>query len=103
MRKDNSDAMDSIRRELVDQVEETCQLRQEHADKEEQLRNQNEHAIEVALQDVRRQLDESERARKELKGTIEEQNINMMQFEVNLFESKKIQLDLLEQLKRCEQ
>ena len=46
--------------------------------------------------------EESESARRQLQHDIEELNANLIQFEEELYESKNIQLDLLDQLKLCE-
>ena len=59
-----------------------------------------EHALEISK--LRDELDESERARANLKNDIEELNERIVVFEEELYESKTIQLDLLDQLKLVE-
>ena len=59
-----------------------------------------EHALEISK--LRDELDDSERARANLKNDIEELNERIVVFEEELYESKTIQLDLLDQLKLVE-
>lgn len=62
-------------------------MRQEHSD---------------ALESIRIDYEESESARRILQQDIEVCNVKLIEMEEELFESKNIQLDLLDQLKLCE-
>lgn len=70
---------------------EICQLRQDI----QNLKSEHEKEIDR----LRDELKESEQARSQLKDDIEELNNKIVNFEEDLYESKVIQLDLLDQLK----
>lgn len=70
---------------------EICQLRQDI----QNLKNEHENQVDRLREEVK----ESEQARRQLKEDIEELNNKIVGFEEDLYESKVIQLDLLDQLK----
>lgn len=70
---------------------EICQLRQDI----QNLKNEHEDQVDR----LREEMKESEQARRQLKEDIEELNNKIVGFEEDLYESKVIQLDLLDQLK----